>query len=612
MMLKKKILVGYGVAFALMGLVVAWGVANLVSLGKASDAILRENYRSILAAENMVDALERQDSAILLMLWGDTEKGISQFRESEAMFLQWLARAKDNITIQGEAELVQSIEANYTKYREQFSRLTDFRGAEKPPSESPRRTYQESVYPLFARVREACVQLRNLNEETMYTASVRAGQVAKRAIWSTVLVAASALIIALAFSLLLSERIARPLRHFMEASRKIGSGDYAVQVPVETRDELGRLAGEFNQMAAQLARYHEMNIEQIISEKSKGEAILASIEDGLVVFDTDLKVTGINPAARRMLNLEFAELSAMRCSDILPASNVCDLIMKTVETGVQPSVPEEMRIVTLPEGERSRHYLFSVTTIRGKERSLSGIVLLLRDVTRLKEVEQLKSEFVMAASHELRTPLTSTGMSIDLLLEHAAEGLAEKDRELLHAAHEEVQRMKALVNDLLDLSKIEAGRIELEFDNIPVQTLFEHVQVVFQGQMEEKQVELTAELGGDLPKIRVDANKMTWVLTNLISNALRYVSEGGHIRLMAKKVGDHVHLSVRDDGPGIPPEYQAKIFQKFVQVKGREAGGSGLGLAICKEIVRAHGGTIWVESTPGHGSTFTFTVPVAR
>jgi NtrC-family two-component system sensor histidine kinase KinB len=275
-------------------------------------------------------------------------------------------------------------------------------------------------------------------------------------------------------------------------------------------------------------------------------------------------------------------------------------------------VPEENRTISLPEDDHSRHYLFSITTIRGKERSLSGIVLLLRDVTRLKEVEQLKSDFVMAASHELRTPLTSLGMSIDLLLEHATEGFAEIDWELLQAAHEEVYRMKALVNDLLDLSKIEAGRIELEFASVPAHALLDHIQAVFKGQLDQKQVELTVTLPEDLPNIRVDVNKITWVLTNLLSNALRYVSERGHIHVMAKKVGEQVHLSVRDDGPGIPPAYQTKIFQKFVQVKGQEAGGTGLGLAICKEIVRAHGGTIWVESILGQGSTFTFTVPVAR
>lgn len=611
MTLKKKILLGYGVAFALMGLVIAWAVLNLVSLGKATDAILRENYWSILAAENMVDALERQDSGVLIFLLGDGRKGISQFRENEAVFLQWLARARDNITVAGEAEHVQSLEADYAKYRHRFSELTDLPAAQGGPPEDPLGTYSESIHPLFARVREVCVQLRNLNEETMYGASVLAGRVANRAIWSTVFVSASALVIALVFSLWLAERIARPLVRFMEASRKISSGDYTVEVPIEGGDELGRLAGEINRMASQLARYHEMNIDRILSEKSKGEAILSSIEDGLVVFDTALGVTGINPAARRMLSLEFTECVSRPCSDILPAPHVCELIRGTIEAGVQPDVPEEKRIITIPGEERSRHYLFSITTIRGRDRNLTGILLLLKDVTRLKEVEQMKSEFVMAASHELRTPLTSMGMSIDLLLEHAAHRLEEADRELLQAAHEEVHRMQALANDLLDLAKIEAGRIVLDLESVPVRTLVETVQTIFGGQLDKKQVELSADLAKGLPNIRADANKITWVVTNLVSNALRYVSEGGHIRLTAKWIGPHVHFSVGDDGPGIPEEYLARIFQKFVQVKGRETGGTGLGLAICREIVRAHGGSIWAESAPGQGSTFTFTVPVA-
>jgi len=612
MTLKKKILIGYGVAFALMGLVIAWAVTNLISLGKATDAILSENYRSILAAENMVDALERQDSGILIMFLGADERGIDQFRKSEKMFLEWLARAKDNTTIQGESELVQSIETYYSEYLQLFSRLTDLHDAAQNSQRRSLTTYKDSVHPLFTKVREACIELRYLNEKTMYGASVRANHVAKRAIWSTVLVAASALIVALIFSVFLAERIVQPIRRFMEASRKISSGDYAIQVPVETGDELGCLAGEFNQMAEQLGHYHEMNIEQIISEKKKGEAILSSIEDGLVVFDTTLKVTGINPAARRLLGLEFTESSILQCKEIIPDPNVCDLIHKTVESGIQPKVPDEERIVSIPEGERTRHYLFSVTPIRGRDRNLSGIVLLLRDVTRLKEVERLKSEFIMAASHELRTPLTSLGMSVDLLLEHIAKGLAEKDRDLLQTAHEEVHRMKALVNDLLDLSKIEAGRIDLEFESVPISILFEHLQEVFKNQMDMKAVTLTSEVTGDLPKIRADANKITWVLTNLVSNALRYVNKGGHIQLMAHRIGPHVHLSVRDDGPGIPLEYHTKIFEKFVQIKERDAEGTGLGLAICKEIVRAHGGTIWVESSPGKGSTFTFTLPIVQ
>ena len=313
-----------------------------------------------------------------------------------------------------------------------------------------------------------------------------------------------------------------------------------------------------------------------------------------------------------MLNLDFVDPSALNCLDIFPDQNVCELIDKTVRSEKLLRVPDEKRIVSISHQNQVRHYLFSVTAIRGRDRNLSGIVLLLRDVTRLKEVERLKSEFVMAASHELRTPLTSLGMSVDLLLEHVAPDLGEKEREILQAAHEEVHRMMDLVNDLLDLSKLEAGKIDLEFESISAAGLFEKVRAVFKGQTEMKMVTLAAEPAEALPMIRADANKIAWVLTNLVSNALRYVRQGGNITLLATRTGQQIQLSVHDDGPGIPKEYQSKIFQKFVQVKGQETGGTGLGLAICKEIVRAHGGSIWVESTPGQGSTFSFTLPVKQ
>ena len=607
MTLKMKILVGYGLSFAFMGVVVALAVINLISLGKATDAILSENYRSILAAENMVDALERQDSGTLLVLLGEHEEGAALFRKNEALFLEWLARAKDNITISGEAELLRAIEADFESYRQVSGKVI---GLRSDLADAGRVDYRREIFPTFMKVREHCVGLRNLNEETMYTASVDANTVARNAIWSTVLVAASALVVALAFSMILAERIVQPIRRFVEASRHISAGDYDVQVPVGGSDELSHLAYEFNQMAIQVGRYNAMNIERIIAEKNKSEAVLESIEDGLVIFDLELKVAGINPAAWQIFERSPTDGAMPHCADLLPDSQLCELIRCAVDTGQPPIMPDEQRIVCFNRGGSVAHYLFSITFIRGIDQDLSGIVLLLKDITRLKQAQQLKSDFVMAASHELRTPLTSLGMSVDLLLEHAAHNLAEKDRELLLAAHEEVHRMKSLVSDLLDLSKIEACRIDMEFENVPVTTLFEHMRAVFKSQMDVKEVEFSSEAHEDLPLVRADANKIAWVLSNLVSNALRYVNRGGHVLLRAHERGAHVHVSVQDDGPGIPEEYQTRIFHKFVQVKGQEAGGSGLGLAICKEIVRAHGGTIWVDSAPGQGSTFTFTLPV--
>lgn len=611
MILKRKILTGYGILFALMVAVVAWAILNLVSLGKATDAILSENYRSILAAGNMVEALERQDSAILLMASGEWEKGAAQFRENEAPFIEWLTRAKDNITIEGEADLVGSIERAYDAYRRYFQGLVENR----PPGGSALSPegYLERAYPLFRDTRQLCIELRMLNERSMYAASLRAGHVAGRAIWSTALVAGAAIFLAFVFSVVLAERIVRPIRDLMSASRKIASGDYDIRVPAGTGDEIALLGVEFSEMAAQLKHFHRMNIDQLIAERNKGEAIISSIEDGLVLFDTNLVAASVNPAARRMLGLDAAGGSTFRCREVLPEKKVCGLIEDVMnDSSGKIGLPEEQRILSVRKGEEIRHLLFSVTPIRGTEGAVSGVVLLLRDVTRLKEVDRLKSEFVMAASHELRTPLTGLGMSIDLLMEHLAPELSEKDRELLQAAQEETQRMKALVSDLLDMSKMEAGQIEMEFENVEVLPLLESVESIFRKQAEIRNVSLSVENPENLPRVRADSSKIVWVLSNLVSNALRYVPNEGHIRLWARKGGAQFHFSVSDDGPGIPAESQSKLFQKFVRIKDREAEGSGLGLAICKEILRAHGGAIWVESEPGKGCTFTFTLPIAE
>jgi NtrC-family two-component system sensor histidine kinase KinB len=182
----------------------------------------------------------------------------------------------------------------------------------------------------------------------------------------------------------------------------------------------------------------------------------------------------------------------------------------------------------------------------------------------------------------------------------------------LFAAKEEVQRLNALVRNLLDLSRIEAGKIEMQIERTPVPLLFDKIRAVFAAQAQTQSVELSAEVETGLPQVLADPTKITWVLSNLVSNALRYTRAGGRIRLKGERVGSQVHVSVVDDGAGIPPEYQSRVFEKFVRVAGDASpGGSGLGLAICKEMIRAHRGSIWVESEPGAGSTFTFTLPVA-
>lgn len=608
--LRKKIFIGYGITLALMVLVLVWAFINLWGLGQASDAILRENYKSILAAENMVYAIERQDSAILLVFVGYEDEGWKQFRENEAEFFQWLARAKDNITVEGEDRVVKSIESGYSTYLQHITQLKSISmgGAKKTGT-----FYHETILPAFLLIRDTCIRLREINQQNMFKVSDRAHFIAKRAIWSMVIIGIVAIAIGLGFSLVLSNLLVKPVREMVEATQKIAKGNYDIQISTHSSDELGRLTDEFNSMAQKLRGFHDLNIEQIMTEKQKSEAVIRSIDDGIILVDAEFKVTGMNPMARRILGGPPEELQNRHFLEVVKSEELFNYIKQSMESGKPPCIEEREAVFTVERGGTRYHYQFSITPVRGKKGVFIGVVLLLRDVTQLTELERLKSEFVMTASHELRTPLTSIGMSIDLLMESARKKLDEKEQQLLSATHEDVNRLKVLVSNLLDLSRIEAGKMVMEFSSIPVHLLFEKVVSVFKMPAEEKGMELSFYTPEEIPNVKADLDRIIWVLTNLISNALHYSPQGGHVHLSAESFLPYIQFSVHDDGPGIPFEYQSKIFDKFVQIKSDKVlGGSGLGLAICKEIVRAHGGTIWVDSVPGEGSTFTFTLPIAE
>jgi two-component system, NtrC family, sensor histidine kinase KinB len=606
---RQKIFIGYGASLILVVLVLAWAIFMLLRLGQASDSILRENYRSIQAAEHMIDAIERQDSGVLLSLLGYQEQGLKEFQENETAFLQWLGRARDNITIPGEKEIIDSIERNYTKYLGEVGNLHR-KGASNQGGAI--NLYHEMVLPLFRSTRDTCVKLREINHETMYAASNRAGRLSLQAVVSLSVIGALLVVIGVVFSFFLARLISRPVTELKKAALQIAEGNYEVQVPVQGSAELALLADQFNQMAEKLRKYHEMNIGKIIAEKLKSEAIIQSVDDGIMVVDDRLVINNINPKAALIFGVHKDSLLGKHFLEAVRDERLFNLLKQAVESGDSPPLREGEDIFTITSEGGSQHYQFSIMPMRSPSHAIQGVVLLLRDITRLRELDRLKSEFVLTASHELRTPLTSVSMAVDLLMESAGPKLTDKERELLGACHEDVQRLRALVNDLLDLSKIEAGKLDLAFERVEPGFLFDQALAVIKPQTDAKRIELKLEVAEDLPAVRIDPNKIVWVIVNLLANAVRHTPEGGHILVKGERVGGQVHVSVSDDGEGVPYEIQSRIFDKFVQVKrDGSVGGSGLGLAISKEVVRAHRGTIWLDSVPGQGSTFTFTMPVA-
>ena len=611
MSLRTKILLGYGLVFALAGVVVVWALVNVVRLGDATDAILSENYRSIEAAEEMLDALERQDSAVLLYALGSEDQAVRQFEGGQGRFARALGRAETNVTVPGEAEVVAAVDSAYTAYVSAFSDLLR-------SDADPLAVYQAEMLPAFRTAQRPVGALRDLNERTMVAASDRARRVGDRAVVSVLVVGALVLALALGLSLAFAGRLVRPLRAIEAAAERVASGDYEAAVPARGSDELGALAAQFNQMTARLRAYRALNLDRIVVEERTAAAVIEAVDDGMVVVRPDLVVSGMNPAAGQALGVAPALATGRHLAEVVGDEALVQTVRTAVETGREGPDPDAAdAFLSIERDGHERHYQPVATPVRTDEGALVGAILLLRDVTKLRELDRLKSEFVATASHELKTPLTSMGMSVGLLQERAASKLSERERELLDAAAEDVDRLKALVHDLLDLSKIESGRMTLDPAEVPVQLLAEKAASGLRLQAEQGGVALAVDVPDGLPDVVADPTRIVWVLTNLISNALRYTDRGGHVTVSAspadrKPAGSKVEVSVADDGEGIPVEMQGRVFDKFVQVEGaRAVGGSGLGLAISKEVVQAHGGTIWVDSVPGEGARFTFTLPAA-
>jgi NtrC-family two-component system sensor histidine kinase KinB len=605
---RREVLLGYGIATALTAVVLGWGLVNLYRLGQASDAILRENYRSILAAQQMRDAIQRQQAATTLMLVKSDRALVAQLSGAQEQFLSNLAKAEDNITVPGEREVLSELRREYNEYLFHFAAFVQL---PRTDTEAGLVYYRENLEPRVGAIQRGCDRLLDLNQSTMVESSDRAGRVAHAAIWSMLAVGGGAIALGIVFSMVLSTRVSKPVRELAGATQRVAAGDYGVNVAGSSYEEFTDLARHFNAMVDKLRTFDELRLGEIVAEKKKTEAILQTIDDGIFVADSRRRILSMNPAAARVFGLIAAPTDRPHLREVVPHEGLLTDIEAALESGKTVSSAQQDRYLTIRFQEKDSHYEYSITPIQAAAGSPTGVVVVLRNVTRLRELDRLKSEFVMTASHELRTPLTSIEMSVHLLRERAADALDQSNRELLEVAYEEVVRLKNLVNELLDLTRIESGRIELVFVDVSPRRLLENAVEPFRVQAGGQSVELLLDVPADVSTIRCDPNKITWVITNLVGNALRYTPPGGHVWISAERAGKWVHVYVRDDGAGIPYDKQAAIFGKFVQVgDSGPVGGAGLGLAISKEIVRAHRGNIWVESEPGKGSLFTVALPL--
>jgi signal transduction histidine kinase len=274
---------------------------------------------------------------------------------------------------------------------------------------------------------------------------------------------------------------------------------------------------------------------------------------------------------------------------------------------VPRGLEEAVRLPT-PDGERS--FLPRANPIVDEEGGVVGTSVLLQDVTRLLRFDELRNDLVATVAHEFRTPLTSLRMAIHLLTEQSVGPLTEKQADLVYASREDCDRLQSIVDELLDLSRIQSGHIELRRSPVPPVDLVRTAIELDRATASASRIELRPEVLPGIGRVDVDADRIQLVFTNLLQNAIRHSPSGGEVVIRATPVEDSIRFEVIDSGPGIPPEYRRAIFEKYFQLPGARSGRAGLGLYIAKEIVEAHGGEIGVESELGKGSTFWFRLPL--
>ncbi len=604
--LRRKLIFSYGLLIVIILAVSAWSVYHLVHLGRAIDVILVNNYKSILAAENMKESLERQDSAAMFFIASHTDKARQQFETNSEKFSQEFAIVANNITEKGEPEIISDIDAKYRAYR---SALESFLHSTAPSADESR-VYFEKLEPQFVALKNRLDDLLHLNQQAMVAANDRAASTSARAEISTAVTTALALTLALLFAWRFTRYVVAPLSILTEKARLIGKGDFDQHITVSSKDEAGVLAAEFNRMLARLRDLRKSDYGRLLIEQKKSDAVIDSIYEPVIVTDARGHVIKINRAARHLfgdaLNRDQSDPDIL-LSGLAGGERIIRAVRSALLMQRAVASEGESALVPIKLDGAERNFRLRATPMRDADGRLIGAVTLLEDITAMTEVDKLKTEFISVASDKLREPLRSVQLALHAVLEGHTGELNHQQTDMLTGAREDADRLDELMNDLLELAEIDSGARRLSMERLRPVDLARAAAERFRAMAESKAIRIENKVWPDLPWVMGDRRAIARIFDNLLSNAVRHTSRDGVVMIEAREQGDRVHISVKDTGEGIAEDRLPVIFSRFARV-GDKPGGTGLGLALVKRLVEAHGGEISVESRTGEGATFTFTL----
>jgi two-component system, NtrC family, sensor histidine kinase KinB len=597
--LRQKISLAFGALLVLILFIGTQSIAHLSGLGISIDVILRENYRSVLACQQMKEAIERIDSGLLFVLLGHAQEGEALVRANQAVFEGALQTELGNITLPAEGEKASRLRDVFSRYAALLPVIMD----PSRPAELRTQDYFGRLFPLFGQIKNTADEILQMNQRNMSDANDRARRSAAAARKRMYVLLSVGTALALVFIFFTRKWILRPIHRLIRSADEIRRGNLELVVATDSRDEIGHLSEAFNAMAASLREFRRTDQAKLLRIQRATEQAFDSLPDAVAVVDPDGRVEVATESARTVFGLKPGIAVAG-----LPFGWLADLCRDASRSGRPASLEGERTVQQFVRGEE-RYYRPQAVPILDDERLAAGVILVLKDVTQLRQQDEIKRSVVRTVSHQLNTPLTSVRMAIHLLLGEKVGALNDQQADLLLSAREDSDRLHGILNNLLDLSRFESGRASLEFRALSPRVVVGESVEPYLRTAQDKGLSLSVDIAPDLPDVWADPARIGHAIGNLVSNALEHTSPGGRVALTAEAGEAWVRFHVSDTGEGIPEAFLTRVFEPFFRVPGRRnETGAGLGLAIVKEIVEAHGGTVGVESREGKGADFWFTL----
>ncbi|WP_353100243.1 ATP-binding protein [Myroides odoratus] len=563
MRIKTKLTLGLGLLFTLIIFLGGIGAVYIHFLKLDTRNILHDNYNSLLYAKSMLRALDKS---------GDGR--LAQFEEQ-------LKNQEGNATEVGEKEMNSTLRNYFETYKKNGQR-------------------QEDV----VQIREWLIEVMEMNMQAIALKSELANKTAVQATIWIAIAGTACFVIALGLLINLPSNIADPIQKLTASIKQIASSNYKERVFLDKDDEFGALAQSFNTMAQKLEEYNSSHLAKLMRQKKRIEALINNMSDVVIGLDENMQVIFVNEEACKVLGLEEDEMVGKNSKDLALYNDLMRLLLK--EMSLEQVEKEPLKIIhNDKENYFDKQFLPIEITPTGEEhKELVGHVIILKNITEFKELDAAKTRFIATVSHEFKTPISSMKMSLQLLKNERIGALNEEQNTLIDSIQDDAGRLLKITSELLNLTQIESGKIAMNKQSCLVSEMVQDAVEANHSQAEQKRITLEVNLPEVLQPVEVDGEKTTWVLTNLIANAINYSHESSVVQITVEQQEQGTIIKVKDEGMGIPPEYLNKVFDRYFRVPGTHKEGTGLGLAISKEIIEAQQGTITVHSEYGVGSEF--------